>query len=125
MNTQALQRLRGVAENAPDDLLHMRLYREKAACGTAYCLLGWASLDPWFNERGLVSADRDDRFWLALECIRPILDISPDDCDNLFATEILDDTGPHAISKQEVLDNIDRVIAGGRALRYRAVGAAL
>lgn len=133
-NFEALRQLRRVVEAAPDDLLHMRAIVELAKCGTARCALGWAIIDPWFqqntainelipaNFRGQAISDLPDHqgghnTWKSLS---GIFGIGLDNTDNLFAGDIFQDTNEHAVSKAEVLWNIDELLAERDALPYRA-----
>jgi hypothetical protein len=130
MNTEALQQLRRVVQDAPDDLFHMRALVEESACGTARCAIGWAAVDPWFqaNTRlpGWIPSSYagaifpTGRVWDALDAI---FGISCSDTSNLFAGDLPMSAGKHAVSKTEVLWNIDELLAGRNALPYMATGA--
>ena len=125
-NIEALKQLRRVAEEAPDDLLHMRAVVEVAECGTARCLLGWAIVDPWFREHSPLKEVDANYEWKgfpggSVSDMRWFLNISARDARYLFADGIDPSSDPHGITKKEVLDNIDRLIAGEDAERYDAV----
>ena len=130
--TTMLTQLRRVVADTPDHLLHMRAFTEVAACGTARCAAGGAAIDPWFREHTrinevlpaepygddwLVTTCSSYADWKALaECFR----LSQCDADNLFAADLNVTADPHAVSKAEVLENIDRLLAGEPAFRYAA-----
>lgn len=120
-NHEALTELRRVAEAAPEELLHMRMFREVADCGTAYCLLGWASLDLYFQALGLRSAEETSRFSSEVDKMSDILGINELQVARLFASDISVDVDPHAVTKTEVLKNIDRLIKGKQAREYKAM----
>jgi hypothetical protein len=127
-NVEALQQLRRVMEAAPDDRIHMNSFSERAACGTAYCAAGWAAVDPWFqqntaipeifavNEDGTLSQRIGDAFG----ALANVFDIYNDEADILFAAES-GDIDDHAITKAEVINNIDALIAGGEPEVYDAI----
>jgi hypothetical protein len=131
-NIERLKQLRRVIEEAPEDRLHMRAYSEVAECGTAYCAAGWAAVDSWFQknteinetlevtEEGRIivadivaDGDRDE-----FENFADIFGIHPDDSEALFGADPARDIGPHAVSKAQVLDNIDRLLKGKPAEVY-------
>lgn len=127
-NRPALQNLYRVVESAPDDLLHMRSIVEPAPCGTARCALGWAIIDPWFQQETainqILAADHDSRgleTYYDRAYLSTLFGLSESDCTNLFALEAEKDLDPHAISKAEVLANITRLLAGRHALCYKAL----
>lgn len=126
-NIERLQQLRRVVEAAPDDRLHMRAWSERAECGTAYCAAGWAALDPWFQENTPILGVFEITETKMVESLgnssidlADLFGITSRDASALFATYSLCGIGPHAISKAEVLANIDRLIAGDSAKRYAA-----
>lgn len=62
-------------------------------CGTSACAVGWACLDPWFNERGLKAINRlgqacpsveNSSYDLPLFMLADFFDISHDDVAHLF-----------------------------------------
>ena len=63
---EALQQLYRVAEEAPEDLIHMRAIVEQVSCGTARCLLGWAIIDPWLQKNttinDIIPADWSEKY---------------------------------------------------------------
>jgi hypothetical protein len=124
MNTEALQQLRRVVESAPDDLFHMRAVVERTSCGTARCAIGWAAVDPWFQENTrlpeLIPPSYDRKGLPSLYALNELFDISSIDANNLFAGSISRYVNEHAVSKEEVLWNIDELLAGRETLPYCA-----
>jgi hypothetical protein len=127
-NIERLTQLRRVIEEAPEDRLHMRAYSERARCGTAYCAAGWAAIDPWFqknteiNETLKVTPEGRifiaDGVWNEFDDFADIFGIDPDDSQALFGADPSKNLGPHAVSKAQVLDNIDRLLRGEPATVY-------
>lgn len=124
-NIEVLQQLRRVAEEAPEDLLHMNVIYEEASCGTAHCLLGWASIDPWFqkntriNDAIPIGYDQQGIDGLRVgPILRDIFEFDEysRDVSNLFAFK--DCIGPHDVSKEKVINNIDRLIRGKHTVPY-------
>ncbi len=123
LNREAMIELRRVVEAAPPELFHMRAWKEKAGCGTAYCAAGWAAIDPWFTERGLTheamqaaSMDfRDSTF----DAVRRFFGLTEAEGERLFGTSGTDYYDPHAITREMVIENIDRMLAGKRPRFYR------
>lgn len=124
MNIEALQQLRRVVQDAPDDLLHMRAVVEEAACGTARCALGWCIVDPWFQKNTAINDIYPidySRPGLVLDPgTQALFDISCQDANNLFGGNLGRSIDEHAVSKEEVLWNIDELLAGRHALPYAA-----
>lgn len=124
--TEALQQLYRVAEEAPEELLHMRAVVEKASCGTARCLLGWAIIDPWFQKNTIINdilpPDWNERILPSHKesFLDEIFGINCEDTDNLFALNMHAYADEHAVSKDEVLWNLRELIAGNSALPYEA-----
>jgi hypothetical protein len=129
-NEEALRQLRRVAEEAPDDRLHMRSFTETGPCGTAHCLAGWAEIDPWFLTNTPLPAvlamytdgqpGEGERTFAGLAAV---FGLKQEDADNLFGSDLTPSVGPHAVSKAEVLWNIDQLLAGQPALPYAATRA--
>jgi hypothetical protein len=127
-NIERLTQLRRVIEEAPEDRLHMRRWCEKAKCGTAYCAAGWAAVDPWFAENtairkifhvepgGFVEPLSGE----VMSDLAKLFGITNTDARNLFGAALEPGTGPHSVTKKEVLDNIDRLLDGQPAERYAA-----
>jgi hypothetical protein len=130
-NIERLTQLRRVIEEAPEDRLHMRAWSEKAPCGTAHCAAGWAALDPWFQ----VNTEILKHFFVgasgrvhpreyssdAFGGLAQIFAISGQDARALFGGGLHDDDSePHAVTKGEVLKNIDALLMGKRAEFYEA-----
>ncbi len=136
MNEQAMRELRRVVEAAPEDRLHMRSFCETAACGTARCAAGWAAIDSWFRENtqinkylvvcneGTVYATGcvgDDGVWRGtIAGLATIFDIDREDARYLFGGDLDIGAAEHAVTKDEVLWNIDEMLAGREALPYAA-----
>jgi len=131
-----LTQLRRVAEAAPEERLHMRAYCEDAECGTAYCLAGWARIDEWFIKHTSIthifSLDTEGFVRAAYDTydqsgVPPIVrlgemfDIGTDAAHDLFGGQLLKDSDPHAVTKAEVLAQIDRLLAGQDTEPYAAV----
>jgi hypothetical protein len=122
-NIEALQQLRRVVENAPNELFHMRTLVEQAPCGTARCAFGWCLIDPWFLENTEIETTVttiSNRILMDFYKAAEIFDISDDDAHKLFGAGISYRYGPHSVSKEEVLNNIDNLLAGHSALPYTA-----
>lgn len=120
-NIEALQQLRRVVENAPEDLLHMRRVVDPSPCGTARCALGWCLVDPWFQKNTELrnyAAWADDTFPPAN--LEAIFGAEPEEIDHVFAGSINTYADGHAVSKAEVLWNIDRLMAGEETRPYAA-----
>lgn len=126
---ERLRQLRRVIEAADPDRLHMRAWSEKAPCGTAYCAAGWAAIDPWFQANtsigeifvpkpsGHLGVRADDPF----RPLANLFDLTPNDSTNLFGGGVYYDCDPHAVTKDEVIANIDRLLAGEHAKTYAAI----
>lgn len=124
---ERLQQLRRVVLEAPAERFHMLGWEDQAICGTVRCAVGWAGVDPWFTAQGfaiiLATPEltlEDDAFsgWGAVE---EFFDLSGDDADALFSGEhvyALRDN-PHLITREMVVANIDRLIAGQEPIPYR------
>ena len=128
MNIEALQQLRRVVDEAPEELLHMRSVVETASCGTARCAIGWCIVDPWFQRNTKILkifsplATDITRFPNGLDkALTEMFDISVEDMENLFAGDLsCYYDSAHAVSKDEVLWNIDELLCGRHALPYSA-----
>jgi hypothetical protein len=125
-NITALKQLRRVVENAPDDLLHMRKFRESSSCGTARCAAAWATIDPWFIERGLTSGTagfpsyKGSSASEATSALMKFFRLTREQAQDLFALTIsCYSVDPHAISKRQVLTQIDRLLRGEPTKPYR------
>jgi hypothetical protein len=133
-NIKRLVQLRRVVEAAPEDRLHMRTWCESAACGTAYCAAGWAAIDPWFREHTEIETifnvwdSEDGEVMVHAVADRNVchdlahfFGIDEDDANNLFAAFAHRGMDPHAISRAEVLGNIDALLEGGVTEPYDAL----
>jgi hypothetical protein len=124
-NITALRQLRRVVENAPDDLLHMRNYREMSSCGTARCAAGWAAVDPWFNSHGLQAATDGSPVifgeWRGGISLLKFFRLSETQMRHLFMIDQDDELyeDPHSVSKRQVLNQIDRILRGEPTKPYR------
>jgi hypothetical protein len=119
---ERLRQLRRVVEAVPDHLLHMRRFTEESPCGTAHCALGWAVVDPWFRSQGITSEVHLDGAYPFAEAAR-FFDLTELDTTNLFGGTLdLHEVDPHAVTKAEVLWNIDRLLACLPTRPYRATG---
>lgn len=114
---EILAQLRRVVEAAPEDRLHMRRYAEEAECGTALCAAGFCLIDPWFRARTLILGYFDDASELELH---DLFQIDEEDARNLFGFALYRGVDPHAVTKAEVLWNVDELLAGRPARPYAA-----
>jgi hypothetical protein len=118
-NIEALRELRRVAEAAPDDLFHMHVVSEKAPCGTAHCLMGWAMIDPYFRALPNFPRREGDWFLRMVPKAAKALGLNSEEAHLLFASGLAIGSDPHDIGKGEVLWNLDQLIAGKPPLPYR------
>lgn len=120
MDREAILNLRRVVETAPEELLHMRKMTEQASCGTAHCALGWARIDPWFkvNKSSMVAFTSQGYNSASAAHAFGITEAT---ADLLFAGDASSGIEAHAISKAEVLWNIDHLLDKGFALAYEAL----
>jgi hypothetical protein len=142
-NIEALTQLERIVRDAPDEQFHMRAVVEEASCGTARCAIGWCIIDPWFQQNtrlnellpetyDMVSlsvfnpltsdyyVSGDDTRLYSTAFLADIFGIGYEDCNNLFAGNLSLEANAHAVSKEEVLDNIGRLIYGQGARPYKA-----
>lgn len=140
-NVEALTNLRRVAADAPPDRLHMRRWFERAGCGTAYCLAGWAALDPWMAEHTPIRTgfdveplpDAPGRYRVAMAA-RPgdgrdifdwlgtdVIGIGHRNAAALFGAGLHLEGDPHAVRRETVLGRLDALLAGGDIEPYDAV----
>lgn len=153
MNRDLMLQLRRVAEAAPEHRLHMRNFCEsEAACGTAYCLAGFAAVDPWFRANttinrilevaeddetgellvyetgvlpeGVSKTDEERVYALSATFVGlgRLFDLRPADAYNLFGGGLDYAAGEHAVGKDEVLWNVDALLRGEAARPYAASG---
>lgn len=124
-NTERLTQLRRVINDAPEDRLHMRVLTEEATCGTAYCAMGWAIVDPWFRKHGITRSIGNlcghDSWYSMVANAADYFGIANEEAHWLFASGIESRSGAHSVSKAEVLWNIDELLAGRTTRPYRAV----
>lgn len=121
--TERLTNLARVVAAAPAHRFHMRKFMEETECGTAYCAAGWASHDLWFKQQGFPfpSMVLDDCILHPTESLAEFFSISETDADALFALNAGTHIGPHAITKEDVLGNIQALLAGEDAEEYAAI----
>jgi hypothetical protein len=127
MKRERLEQLRRVVLAAPADRFHMRTWCEKSPCGTAYCAAGWAAIDPWFQDNTEIGEVLDVNYdgMIFTHCfnvtykLSRIFDISSDDSDRLFGAWLSPDySDPHGVTREDVVENIDRILAGKPAISY-------
>lgn len=127
INIERLTNLRRVVEQAPDHLFHMRALTEESSCGTARCALGWALVDPWFQQDGIETIKKDHAYTINVKTVDwssrlpQYFGLTEINSHNLFGTELSRLVDPHAVSKAEVLVSIDRLLDGKRALPYKVL----
>ena len=123
LNVEALTQLRRVVHDAPE------LDMSKVVCDTARCAVGWAVIDPWFqkntNLNAIIAAEYRGHTFpdLDLTCLQlsRLFGIELFNADRLFGGGLSADSNPDCVSKQEFLDNIDRLLRGEDAQEYAAV----
>jgi hypothetical protein len=128
-NLEALRQLRRVVEAAPDKLFRMRSVVEPTPCGTARCALGWCLVDPWFLANTPLGrfADWKSRYMRddegrggPADVLYETFGLDRGDAGVLFGVTLTASFSAGAVAKAEVLANIDRVLAGERAVPYAA-----
>lgn len=133
-NIEALKQLRRVVLAAREAQFDMALFGKRTTCGTVCCAAGWAALDPWFlvnTEIGKVLPikpataatgglfenhqlfDVDFSSCTPIDGLAGVFGIGQEDACALFNGETVD-----GVTKQEVIDNIDRLLAGSHAEPY-------
>lgn len=127
-NCEVLQQLKRVVEDAPVHLFHMRAVVEISdTCGTARCALGWSIIDPWFQQNTrinevLPSDFNEKKFQWKGDILLEVFGLTPQQFNDLFGCELsITKSYAHAVSRAEVLDNIDRLLSGEEPIRYPAV----
>lgn len=123
MNREAFENLKRVVQAAPENLWCMNYITKQTTCGSAHCAIGWAAIDPWFikeaklnsypiGNTGQWACDSDTLwnerfdFW----------GVDDETLNTLFGGELQSSDPP--IDKQEVLDNIDRILNGDDPVPY-------
>jgi hypothetical protein len=123
-NLECLRQLRRVVEAAPEDRFEMTIFSVSGKCGTAYCAAGWAAIDPWFREHtelGQVFRMCEDGTlnWGRNLELTPVLGrafgLEEWDVDRLFGMFV---NWVGEVTRQHVLANIDRLLAGEPARSY-------
>lgn len=122
-NIEALKELHRVITDAPEHRLHMNAFAEKAHCGTAYCAAGWARVDKQYFRPLILKAINGiydiDNFSVVESALADILGISMQNADTLFAANICHTIDKHTVKKEEVLENIERLMANKDAVAYK------
>jgi len=123
MISDRMLQLRRIAVSIPDGLLNMAVVEQAAECGTARCLAGWATVDPWFVAQGItrvLRVGRQGRYidWYELSAFFALAEY---DTKTLFGAYLPRYMDPHAVSKAEVIANVDRAISGVVTVPYAAV----
>ena len=125
-NKEALRQLRRVVEGAPEHQFHMNRVVDNTDCGTARCAIGWAVVDKWFQKNTSLVQWIDPKtkkqyILPSATALAQIFGIPTEDVSNLFGGDLNSEDGdPHSVSKQEVLWNIDALLAGRDSRPYRA-----
>ncbi len=113
---EAFRQLRRVVAAAPEKHFDMWCFEDTKACGTVRCAAGWAGVDRWFMERGLQTTYGD--VWFdgtdGFTALTAFFGISSKWADRLFLPGYDD----HPVTRQMVIDNIDRVLAGREPIDY-------
>ena|ERR1700674_5192303 len=117
-----LTHLKQVVIDAPPRQFKMDRISQRTSCGTAYCAAGWAAQDLEFIKQGLelVAGEifyndvgpEDGRRFKALEAF---FGLQRKESDLLFGSHLY---GEDIVPKEEVLHNIDRLLAGKKPIRY-------
>ncbi len=128
-NIERLKELRRVVLAAPEHQFHMRTWCEKADCGTARCAAGWAAVDPWFQENTEILeifAVDEAKFvtpvtdFSCFSAIGKLFGIEYRQSCHVFGSDPcgLGMSDPHSVSKDQVVANIDALIAGTPTKSY-------
>lgn len=136
-NIERLQQALRLLDEIPDDRFHMRAVTEDCECGTAHCLAGWMAVDSWFrqntNVNEIIPADWHRPSWPhigrnasqlvsdAVYDLSQMLGIDERSGSRLFADGLNRAYGPHAVSKSEVRENLERLIRGEPAKAYAVI----
>lgn len=107
-NLKALRRWKTVFAKVPADQVHMGEVFGHRACGTVGCLWGWGANDSVLQKMGIPGIDEGAEFFGIPNATFEALILNTRTPEQGFALS----RNPHAISKKQVLDNLDRVIAG-------------
>jgi len=127
VRNERLLQLRRVILQAPPHRFKMQKFQVKieGSCGSAYCAGGWAGLDPWFNaiglhwdELSLVYTNSTGEEVEGIDALKQCFGLSKHNADYLFGGW-LDPDVKYDITPQEVVANIDRIIADNKARPYR------
>lgn len=122
-----LRQLRRVIRKVPDKKLDMASFRND--CGTACCAASHAARDPWFRAQGLrwSRTEKAPKYtvdgitYYGGQALKRFFGLPDATTDYLFALDFGSvSSSPSPVTKAEVLENIDRLLSGKRALPYEA-----
>lgn len=118
LRVRRLTLLREIIVTVEEDKLHMKTFVHHAQCGTAYCAAGWAAQHPYFKRIHMTLSNlcRSPNPFGILE---RTFCLSREDTVALFAGNLEINDPDHCASKQEVIDNIDRLLRGEPAVPYK------
>jgi hypothetical protein len=145
LRERRLKELRRVAEAIPPARLNMNEFGKVVGdygtpdCRTVCCLAGHAALDPWHQKHTEILdifrlAEDEEASCTGFEILRPVprclattfrrlatlYGISETDADALFAADACG-LKEGAVTKAEIVANIDLLLAGLRARPYKAI----
>ncbi len=103
-----------------------------ASCGTAYCFAGWLAVDPWFQKNTSildifdVHRPKDQKDWIVERIstcntftdLALLLDIGKKYADFLFGGNLDVEGDPHAVTKDMIIENLDRILNDDHPLSY-------
>lgn len=120
LRVRRLTLLREIIVGVEEDKLHMaRFIHIGAVCGTAYCAAGWAAQHPYFKRIGLRINTLSWRGGVTPFCLLGrIFLLNSENTSALFGGNLDTDAPDHCVSKQAVINNIDRLLRGERAQHY-------
>ena len=124
---EILLNLRRVLLAAPEERFEMENFSTNTGCGTAYCLAGWARLDPWFVDNTKISSLLEIESDGTLEAIRSFAlqffeAFCLDELDQGNLKRLLNDYCIPGVTKKMVRLNIERMLMGLPALPYSQFG---
>jgi hypothetical protein len=117
---EKLQHLINILENVPsDDSFDMDvwyLYGLNTSCGFSACALGWAAMDPVFQdmglggiESGITFTDNDDTNYCGYDAGCKFFDLEPSESSFLFCYNFYDTHG--YVSTKEVIEHVKILIS--------------
>lgn len=121
MNVEALNELKRVVREAPDELFHMGTFGRTLFCGTVRCAAGWAATDAWFKERGFALEAALDAGDKNLRRATEFFDLHPYAGDVLFGGDLA--YPGKSPSKEAVIANIDAILEGRMPVPYPEIGS--